>query len=185
MNTQVNTDTTAKVTKGRTVKPAAVTVSMGTEWFNTYLEQWPDRAGKKPTQAMFKAALVLGKPGVGKRPGAESGHIAMCLRPEGCTVQQFLLTGMATGPANNWRRDLRRVYGLVTESVTGKPFAFHLRLTAKGRDMLKAAGVPLGDLTLDPAIKVAKPAKATSEPAKPAQGTAQVTAPVDTAKVDA
>lgn len=187
MNTTQQVDAKAnKVTtsKAKAKAPVATTAAPGIEWFDGPLSTWQVATmGAKPTAAMFKAALVLGGP-KGKRPGVEALQVAMCLRREGCTVRQFCTAG-SCGPANNWRRSLWRDHKVVTEGKQGNPYAFTLRLTAKGRDMLKAAGVPTGELQMDPALRVAKPAKATSEAAKPVTAPA-IPAPADQpAKVDA
>lgn len=187
--TTIHTDTAkgATTAKASKAKATAAPVNTATDisWFDGPLATWAVATmGAKPTPAMFKAALVLGKPGVGKRPGHEALHIAMCLRREGCTVRQFCTAG-SCGPANNWRRALRRDYGLVSEAKTGTPYAFHLMLTAKGRDMLKAAGVAVGELTLDPAIKPAKAPKAISAAPKPAAAPVDAAPVNEPAKVDA
>lgn len=188
MTTIQTVDAKANKVTSKAAKPGKVAVQAAANditWFDGPLATWAVATmGAKPTPAMFKAALVLGKPGVGKRPGHEALHIAMCLRREGCTVRQFCTAG-SCGPANNWRRALRRDYGLVSEAKTGTPYAFHLMLTAKGRDLLKAAGVAMGDFTLDPAIKPAKQPKATSAAPKPAAAPVQPAPVNEPAKVDA
>lgn len=118
-------------------------------FFSQYLSTWQVASmGPKPTREQFAAALALGKAGKPKRPGVEALHIAMCLRPGGCTVRQFQIAG-SCGPANNHRRALRRDYGLVTETKSGNPYAFTLKLTPKGQAQLKAFGVAVGSFTVD------------------------------------
>lgn len=100
-------------------------------WFKPYLSSWLKGAGSKPTDAMLTVPLVLGK-----RAGVEALHIAMCLRPEGCTVQQFCLAG-SCGPANNYRRALVNS-GWFSVTVEGKPYAFKMTFTVKGEAKLAA-----------------------------------------------
>lgn len=116
-------------------------------WFDTILKHWHREAGAKPTQAMLMVPILLGK-----RPGVEALHIAMTLRPEGCTVQQFCLAG-SCGPANNYRRALVKS-GWFSCTVTGKPYAFTLGFTAKGEAKVIAAQAALANAAAD------KPAKA-------------------------
>ena len=99
-------------------------------WFASYLKNWHKQAGEKPTDAMLRVPVLLGK-----RPGVEALHIAMCLRNEGCTVAQFCLAG-SCGPANNYRRSLVSE-GLFNCVVEGKPYAFKLGVTSKGVTALK------------------------------------------------
>lgn len=101
-------------------------------WFADTLKHWYKQAGSKPTDAMLMAAVLMGL-----RPGVQALHIAMCLRPEGCTVSQFVLAG-SCGPANNIRRDLVKA-GYFTCKVEGKPYAFILTVTAKGQQRLDKA----------------------------------------------
>ncbi len=96
-------------------------------WYATVLTDWQVKLfGSKPTSAMFTMVHNWGY-----RPGLEVLHIAMCLRPEGCTVRQFQMAG-SCGPANNKRRDVVRVRQLATEAKVGTPYAFKLTPTAKG-----------------------------------------------------
>lgn len=147
-------------------------------WFDTYLRTWHREAGSKPTNAMLMVALLLGK-----RPGVEALHIAMTLRPEGCTVQQFCLAG-SCGPANNYRRALVKS-GWFSCTVTGKPYAFTLGFTAKGEAKVMTAQTALaaaGEQPAKPAKKAKRKAKAkkaatvaavetaTSDVASPAEG---------------
>lgn len=156
-------------------------------WFKPYLAKWPAKwAGNPPTPEMLMVPLLID----GKRPGFEAGHIAMCLRPEGCTVQQFQ-TAFSCGPANNYRRALVRT-GWFSLSVEGKPYAFKLTVTAKGEaKLVKAMAAAAEAATNEQADKPAKPAKKparkraakkavtqpaaqtpTSEPASPNEGQA-------------
>ena len=159
MNTTTQVNTAKPVKSAKAEKPVTqkAEIQGGLAWFAPYLAQWQAAWGSKPTEAMCRASLALGAPGKGKRPGVEALHIAMCLRPEGCTVRQFMGAG-SSGPANNWRRALRRDYGLVTEAKVGTPYAFILKLTPKGVEQLKAAGVAIGGL---PVEKPAKPVTVT------------------------
>jgi hypothetical protein len=118
----------AAVLNGIKVVPAKLT------WYAELLKSWYKQAGSKPTPAMLMVPELLGK-----RPGKEALHIAMCLRPEGCTVQQFVLAG-SCGPANNYRRALVKS-GWFNCTVDGKPYAFKLTVTAKGEAKLAKAQV--------------------------------------------
>lgn len=103
-------------------------------WYADTLKGWHKQAGSKPTQAMLMVPVLLDK-----RPGVEALHIAMTLRPEGCTVAQFVLAG-SCGPANNYRRALVKS-GWFSQTVEGKPYAFKLTVTAKGQAKLDKAQV--------------------------------------------
>ena len=104
-----------------------------TTWFNAALTNWnANECGGKPTTEQLQVPLYLGK-----RPGNEALHIAMCLRKGGCTVRQFQIAG-SCGPANNYRRRLVRE-GLFDETVEGKPYAYKLVVTAKGTAALAKA----------------------------------------------
>ena len=124
-------------------------------WFASILKNWPARwAGAKPTEAMLYVPVVLGK-----RPGVEALHLAMGLRAEGCTVQQFQ-TAASCGPANNYRRSMVKT-GWFTCTVEGKPYAFKLALTKKGEQKLdKAIAAAELAATVTQVTKPAKNAKA-------------------------
>lgn len=128
-------------------------------WFDTILKHWHREAGAKPTAAMLMVPVLLGK-----RPGVEALHIAMTLRAEGCTVQQFCLAG-SCGPANNYRRALVKS-GWFACTVTGKPYAFTLGFTAKGEAKVLAAQTALAAAGLDTPAKPAKKAKRKAKAAK-------------------
>ncbi len=96
-------------------------------WYQALLADWQVKLfGSKPKAEHFTMVHNWGY-----RPGLEALHIAMCLRPEGCTVRQFQMAG-SCGPANNKRRDVVRVRQLATEAKVGTPYAFVLKPTAKG-----------------------------------------------------
>lgn len=123
-------------------------------WFKPYLKKWPRNfAGEAPTNAMLMVALLLGK-----RPGVEAGHLAMTLRPEGCTVQQFC-TAFSCGPANNYRRAMVKS-GWFACTVQGKPYAFKLTITAKGAARIERA------VNEAAALATAGTVDATAKPAK-------------------
>lgn len=131
-------------------------VTTALTWFDTILKHWHREAGSKPAPQMLMVALLLGK-----RPGVEALHIAMTLRAEGCTVQQFCLAG-SCGPANNYRRALVKS-GWFSCTVTGKPYAFTLGFTAKGEAKVMAAQAALaaaGEQPVKPAKKAKRKAKA-------------------------
>jgi hypothetical protein len=124
-------------------------------WYGSILKGWLKQAGSKPTDAMLMVPVLFGK-----RPGAEALHLAMCLRPEGCTVTQFVLAG-SCGPANNYRRAMVKT-GWFSCVVEGKPYAFKLSLTAKGEAKLaklieaRAVEAPITDATKPAKGKVKK-----------------------------
>src|SRR6185369_9359047 len=61
-----------------------------TGFYSTFTADWPREAGKKVTQWQLAAAhLVYPK----KRPGVEQLFIAMGLRDNGVTVDEFMLAG--------------------------------------------------------------------------------------------
>jgi len=130
-------------------------------WFKTILADWPKGSGSKPTGAMLMVPLLLGK-----RPGVEALHIAMCLRPEGCTVQQFMLAG-SCGPANNYRRELVKS-GWFSLQVEGKPYAYKMTITAKGAAKLERAQVAASEAAQ--AEAATKPAKAKRKATGKAKG---------------
>lgn len=101
-------------------------------WYKALLASWqPKLCGPKPTAANFTTVH-----GWGFRPGVEALHLAMCLRPTGCTVRQFCIAG-SCGPANNKRR-LVVQRGWAKVSTEGKPYAFTLTVTPKGDAVIKA-----------------------------------------------
>lgn len=117
---------------------------------NTYyadvLKGWQKQWGSKPTAEMLQVVHIMPGPrNKPKQPGVEALHLAMCLRPDGCTVPQFqaaggVLKGAPCGPANNTRRDYVAA-GLFAETIMpgSKPYAYRLTLTAKGKAAVKAA----------------------------------------------
>jgi hypothetical protein len=126
-----------------TIKPLMLT------WYGDILKGWYKQAGSKPTDAMLMVPALLGK-----RPGKEALHIAMCLRPEGCTVAQYVLAG-SCGPANNYRRALVKA-GWFSCTVEGKPYAFKLTVTAKGQAKLDKAQAALVAAEADAGTSPAK-----------------------------
>lgn len=153
-----NTDNTASTdTASKTPKHPNLT------WYAAILAGWQVKLmGAKPTAEQLSTPLYWGY-----RAGSEALHLAMCLRPEGCTVQQFCTAG-SCGPANNKRRDVVSHRKLATVTVSGTPYAYKLVMTAKGRDALKAgiAKVAAGEVEAKVKVKAKAPVKA----AKPAKG---------------
>ncbi len=142
-------------------------------WYQALLTDWQVKLyGSKPKAEHFTMVHNWGY-----RPGLEALHIAMCLRPEGCTVRQFQMAG-SCGPANNKRRDVVRVRQLATEAKVGTPYAFKLTPTAKGLSTAKAGEArAIAALSEAPKAKKAKgavkvEAKANGKPkaAKPSNG---------------
>ena len=167
----MTTNTTRPVTVDVLTKVNPVAGAL--TWFDTILKHWHREAGAKPTTAMLMVPVLLGK-----RPGGEALHIAMTLRPEGCTVQQFCLAG-SCGPANNYRRALVKS-GWFACTVTGKPYAFTLGFTAKGEAKVLAAQTALAAAGVDTPAKPAKKAKRKAL-AKKAAAVAPVDAPTSEA----
>lgn len=127
MNTSETNAAVLADTHSKTPKHPNVT------WFAAILAAWQVKLmGAKPTAEQLSVPLYWGY-----RAGSEALHLAMCLRPEGCTVQQFCTAG-SCGPANNKRRDVVSHRKLATVTVSGTPYAYKLVMTAKGRDALKA-----------------------------------------------
>lgn len=140
-----------------------------------YLTNWPREAGPAPTMALLDAVHAIDP---GKRPGHEALNVAMCLRPQGASVREFLLASNAKGPAHNYRRALIGVDRVVTDAPLpgdGRAYRFKVTLTAKGAAMVKAAGVVLPKGVDAPKAKA--PRKPRAAKAKPA--TVTTTAPVD------
>lgn len=127
-------------------------------WYAELLAQWqPKLMGAKPTAEQLSVPLYWGY-----RAGLEALHISMCLRTEGCTVQQFCTAG-SCGPANNKRRDVTSHRKLATVTVDGKPYAYKLVMTPKGRDALKAGIAKASEPAPEPKAKKATAAKATTK----------------------
>ena len=167
----MTTNTTRPVTVDVLAKVNPVAGAL--TWFDTILKHWHREAGAKPTTAMLMVPVLLGK-----RPGVEALHIAMTLRAEGCTVQQFCLAG-SCGPANNYRRALVKS-GWFACTVTGKPYAFTLGFTAKGEAKVMAAQTALAAVGVDTPAKPAKKAKHKAK-AKKAAAVAAVETPTSEA----
>jgi|SRR5581483_9946609 len=159
---------------------------MTANYYANVLKAWQKPWGSKPTADMFATVHAAGK-----RPGVEALHLAMCLRPEGCTVPQFTAAGAALkggkcGPANNARRGLVAA-GWFTQSIVpgSRPYAFMLTPTAKLKAALKAASVTAnaaataatGDTAKAKAKRASKPRKAS----KASAVQAPAPTPVDTA----
>lgn len=155
-------------------------------WYGEIFKAWqPKLMGKRPDNEHFATVH-----GWGYRPGVEALHLAMCLRPEGCTVAQFCMAG-SCGPANNKRRQVIN-NGWARVTVSGKPYAFRLTITDKGLAVVKRNAQLAADkaaaATAKP-VKKAKAVKAAGKPkgkGKPAKATPQAgkpeTAPTVTAE---
>lgn len=154
MNTQI-VNTAATDVASKTPKHPNLT------WYAAILAGWQVKLmGAKPTADQLSTPLYWGY-----RAGSEALHLAMCLRPEGCTVQQFCTAG-SCGPANNKRRDVVSHRKLATVTVSGTPYAYKLVMTAKGRDALKAGIAKVAAGEVEAKVKAKAPAKA----AKAAKG---------------
>jgi hypothetical protein len=66
----------------------------------------------------------------------------MCLRPQGCTVREFMVAGNC-GPANNYRKALQTVTRVITVTKLpgdgGRGYRFKAAPTAKGLKLIEAA----------------------------------------------
>lgn len=184
------------IAKAPKAKPATDKApAPATAWHSAWVHDgWQvDVSGPRPTHDQLDVAAALVR-GFGGHTGCETMHIAMCLRPQGCTVSQFTNTQRfarpvsagPVGPANNKRNKLtdratggKRGLGwcAVTElsgtsEARGK--AFHLRLTPAGAAIAKAAGIKADVITrlskapdmpkAPKAVKTDKPAKAPGKP---------------------
>lgn len=118
---------------------------------DAFLAKWlADVCGPAPALATFDVVHAIAD----KRQGVEALHIAMCLRPNGCTVREFQVAGNC-GPASNYRRELQTVAKVIT--VTKLPgdgkraYRFKAYLTAKGVKLCEAAGItpPKGAVKAD------------------------------------
>lgn len=130
MNTQVinNADVLKTVTCNHMV-----------EGFKSYTKNWPTKfAGPVPSPEMFMVSLLFGK---NRKPGPESGFVAMQLRPEGASVAELSMA-FNSGPAHNHSRALSHdthgngAHYFVRTKGNGK---FWLTFTAKGIKALEGA----------------------------------------------
>jgi hypothetical protein len=170
MNTQI---TNADVLR-------TVTASPMVDGFNVFTKAWPVKfAGPVPSREMLTVALLFGK---NRKPGPESGFVAMQLRPEGASVAE-LAAAFNAGPAHNHSRELsadNKGEGLHYFIRTKGNGRFWLTFTAKGQKALEkalqgmAVQMAAGDATVTTdkpkakkAATVAKTPKATSEAPKP------------------
>lgn len=139
-------------------------------WFNPILDKWlVEHSGPKPTAAMLEVPLLLGK-----RPGVEALHIAMCLRKAGCTVREFQVAG-SCGAANNYRIRLVKA-GLMDVTVDGKPYAYKLTVTDKGKKAIADAKAKLKALSKP--VKRVRKAKATPVAPEPENAPVAVSEPM-------
>lgn len=131
-------------------------------YYKQFLEGWNTKeCGPKPSNALFATVHLLDP---SKRPGVEGLHIAMALRPTGCTVRQFQIAG-SCGPANNYRRALANA-GLIKVLVEGKPYAYVATVTPKGLKAIAKAQETLAQAEANEkaeAPKAKKAAKASSK----------------------
>lgn len=124
---------------------------------------WPiAAAGDQPTAEMLAVCHAINR----KNPGAEALHIAMCFRPQGCTVAQLEAAGNC-GPANNYRNKLvgvAKVISVAKLASAGRAYAFHATLTASGAALVKAALGYVPDFGGKPARKPRAPKVAKAKP---------------------
>ncbi len=116
----------------RTVTP----VNHLIDGFKPWLKSWPEKhAGPKPTEAMFTVALAFGKL---RKPGPESGFVAMQLRDGGASVAE-LAAAFNSGPAHNHSRALsadNKGQGAHLFTRTKGNGRFWLTFTVKGQNAL-------------------------------------------------
>lgn len=141
-------------------------------YYAPFVQRWhTDKSGPVVTQGLLDVVTALKG-----RPGIEMLHIAMCLRPGGCTVDEYRWAaaradGMPAGPANNNRKALVQARVInVTVTPEGRSYRFKAVLTPKGVALCTAAGVKPPKAAL-PAVKADKaprkprPVKAPAAPA--------------------
>lgn len=132
-------------------------------YYKQFTENWSTReCGPKPSTALFSAVHLLDPK---KRPGVECLHIAMCLRPGGCTVRQFQIAG-SCGPANNYRRTLVNA-GVLKVTVEGKPYAYVATVTPKGLKAIEKAVA--ANAAAEATTAAEKPARAAAKPKRKAK----------------
>lgn len=161
-----------------TTTPAADKPRDAAAYYAPFIAAWqPDKSGPVVTAGLIDVITAL-KP----RPGIEMLHIAMCLRPGGCTVDEYrwaarnLTTGMPAGPANNNRKALVEARVLnVTVTPEGRSYRFKAVLAPKGVALCTAAGVKPPKAALPAQPKADKP-KAPRKP-RPAKAPPQAEAP--------
>lgn len=144
-----------------------MTTNTITSTYAGFLKGWNTKeCGPKVTHELLEQAH-----GLGLRPGIQALSIAMTLRPEGCSVRQFLIAG-GGGPANNIRRELENKK-LLKVTVEGKPYVYHGVVTDKGKKAIDAykAALAAGD---DPAAKTKKKGKKAAKKAKKGDTTVTV-----------
>lgn len=161
--------------------------------FKSFTKGWPVKfAGSVPSPEMLMVALLFGK---NRKPGPESGFVAMQLRVEGASVAE-LSAAFNSGPAHNHSRDLsadNKGHGLHYFTRSKGAGRFYLVFTAKGVKALERAlqGMTVqtaaGEATVTADKPKAKKAigakvgkKGTSKPRK-----GKVTVPADVAAIEA
>jgi hypothetical protein len=154
---------------------------MNTDFYKSVLKAWSTKlSGPAVTHDQLTTAHALGC-----RPGKQAVHIAMCLRPEGCTVTQFVAAA-SSGPAHNKRRELV-AKKLIKVSVMGNPYAYVAALTDKGQKAVTAYAEAMKADAEGTAKPKAKAKRKTTRKAKgdavPTETVTVETAPVDTPAV--
>lgn len=168
----------AQARKGNTAAPANDGNGKPVDavaYYAPFITRWhTDKSGPVVTPGLLNVITALKA-----RPGIEMLHIAMCLRPGGCTVDEYRWAaaradGMPAGPANNNRKALveARVIN-VTVTPEGRSYRFKAVLTPKGVQLCAAHGVKVPASALPAKVKAA-PAKA---PRKPRPAKAPATQP--------
>lgn len=163
-----------KQTKATTTAPKADKPVDATAYYKPFIDAWqPDKSGPAVTAGLIDTVCALKA-----RPGIEMLHIAMCLRPHGCTVDEYrwagrnLTTGMPCGPANNNRKALVEARLInVTVTPEGRSYRFKAVLTPKGAALVAAHGVKAPKAALPASVSPAKVAKAPRKP-RPAKAPA-------------
>ncbi len=132
-------------------------------YYAPFIQRWhTDKSGPVVTAGLLDVVTALKG-----RPGIEMLHIAMCLRPGGCTVDEYRWAaaradGMPAGPANNNRKALVQARVInVTVTPEGRSYRFKAVLTPKGVALCTAAGVK------PPKAALPAPAKPAKAPRKP------------------
>ncbi len=135
-----------------------------TGFYSDILANWPVEAGKKPALYLFAAAHLAHSK---KRPGLETGYVAMALRPNGVTVDEYMLA-FHCGPAfNNFKNNYVKTGVVTVEPVGGeRPIRVKATLTPRGIQYIEAAQAALEaeKVTQKATPKAKKPAKGPSKP---------------------
>lgn len=125
-------------------------------------KKWPAAAGEVPTPEMMQVALLMGKQ---RKPGPESGFVAMQLRPNGASLAE-LAAAFNSGPAHNHSRALSsdaKGNGLHYFERSKGGGRFLLTFTLKGQKALESALKAMAQVEATPVADKAEKPKATGK----------------------